>query len=189
MNHSQPGCNFCHRNFLPEICFLTLSPSAMFAAMEQNPYASPQSFEPPAAVEANQAVGYRLFSPQQIGVATFLGAPVAGAFFLSQNYRQLGNTGAGTQSLVWGLLGTILLMIVSFFLPENFPNSVIPIGCTFGMLYAAKHLQGPAVEQHTVRGGRLGSWWTVVGVGLLSFAIICAIVFTVVFMTLADSSV
>ena len=69
----------------------------------------------------------KLFSAGQITLATFLGAPIAGCLLLARNYRELGNGAAAWQSLVAGIVSTILLFLIAFWLPENFPNMVLPI--------------------------------------------------------------
>ncbi|MBS0210095.1 MAG: hypothetical protein JSS27_14195 [Planctomycetes bacterium] len=139
--------------------------------MDTNPYAPPNQLDP----AANPAIPYKLYSPQQVALATFLGAPIAGTWFLFQNYRQSGRAGAGVQALVLGLLATVALLTLSSFLPENFPNIALPLVQVFAMLYIAKALQGKEVEAHVAQGGQLGSWWAVVGIGLLCLIVIVGV--------------
>ena len=126
----------------------------------------------------NEAV--RLYSPALITVATLLGAPVAGCILLAHNYRSLGKQATAKQLLIWGTLGTALLLVVAFFLPENFPNKVIPIAYTAGMHQAVKQLHRKDYESHIENGGAKGSTWKAIitGVGCL-----CAI-FVIIFLVL-----
>jgi hypothetical protein len=133
-----------------------------------------------ATPDANQTHSYELYSPQQVALAAFLGAPIAACWFIARNYRNLGNNQAGNVWLVSGLIGTVAILAICFYLPDGFPNQLIPISYTFGLLYAAKAVQGEAVTQHTAAGGRLGSWWTVAGVGLLCLIAILVIAFGIV---------
>jgi hypothetical protein len=154
--------------------------------VEVNPYEAPRANEGPgdAALSGAEAPTYRLYSPQQIGLGAFLGAPIAACWFLARNYRHLGNDEAANQSLVWGTLSTIAILAICFFLPDGFPNQLIPIAYTVGLLQLAKKLQGDAVAKHIAAGGRLGSSWEVAGVGLLCLVVILAIIFGVVFFIL-----
>jgi len=127
-------------------------------------------------LEASSATG-TLFSPTQIAVAAFLGAPIAACWFLSRNYRALDQGRSAAQSLLWGVLGTAALLGISFFLPDNFPSQALPLGYTFGLYYVAKQLQGETVAEHIATGGRLGSWWNVVGISLICLVLIVGTIF------------
>jgi hypothetical protein len=152
-------------------------------AMSLNPYQSPPEAAPVTSAGGNAAPAptYELYSPQQIGVAAFLGAPIAACWFIARNFRNLGNHQAETLWLIGGLIGTVAVLVVSFFLPAGFPNQLIPLGYLFGLLYATKRVQGEAINRHIAAGGQLGSWWKVVGVGLLCLAVILGIIFAIVF--------
>jgi hypothetical protein len=131
--------------------------------------------------ETSSATG-ALFSPKQIATAAFLGAPIAACWFLSRNYRALDQGRSAVQSLLWGVLGTAALLGISFFLPDNFPNQALPLGYTFGLYQFAKRMQGETVAEHVATGGRLGSWWKVVGVSLVFLVLIVIAIFGVVFV-------
>lgn len=125
-------------------------------------------------MEATDSPTHKLYSPGQIALSAFLGSPLAACWFWSRNFQRLGRVSSSTQCLIWGAIGTAALLTLSFFLPERFPNSAIPMGYTFGLLQAAKQTHGAIVAQHLSAGGRLGSWWAVVGVSLLFLAAILA---------------
>jgi hypothetical protein len=117
-------------------------------------------------------VSARLYSVGQITLATFLGAPVAGCLLLDRNYRALGRSAAAWQSLAAGVVSTILLVLIGFRLPENFPNMALPVAYCVGMRQLAKYLHGEALSDHLNSGGRKGSWVITVVVGLGGLIII-----------------
>ena len=125
---------------------------------------------------------HKLYSPGQIALAAFLGSPLAACWFWARNYQRLGQSSSSTQCLIWGAVGTAALLAISFFLPERFPSQAIPIGYTFGLLQAAKHTYGSVIAQHLSAGGRLGSWWAVVGISLLFLIVVLAVLFGVVLL-------
>ena len=133
-------------------------------------------------MEATDSPIHKLYSPGQIALAAFLGSPLAACWFWSRNYRQLNQPRSANQCLVWGIAGTAVLLTVSFFLPEHFPNSAIPIGYTVGLRQAAQQTHGGTVTQHIAAGGHLGSWWAVVGISLGCLLLVIAVIFGVVLL-------
>jgi hypothetical protein len=68
----------------------------------------------------------RLWSPRQIAVAAFLGSPLAAGWFLSRNYAALADESRSRRALWMGLVATALVVAIGFFLPRDFPKSVLP---------------------------------------------------------------
>jgi hypothetical protein len=133
-------------------------------------------------METTETPIHKLYSPGQIALAAFLGSPLAACWFWSRNYQRLGQPSSSTQCLIWGTVGTIALLAISFFLPERFPNQVIPMGYTFGLLQAARQVHGSIVTKHLSAGGRLGSWWAVVGISLLILVFVLAALFGIILL-------
>ena len=123
-------------------------------------------YQPPkASVESAGAGEAKLYTAGQVGLATFLGTPLAGCLLLAANYGVLGRGSARRQAIVWGVLSAVALLVLSMHLPEKFPNSVIPIGYTAGIYQFAKVSEGEAHKARFAAGGRQSNW-KVVGIGL-----------------------
>lgn len=148
--------------------------------MDPNPYAPPESQVTDVAGGAGLPPGTRLYSPGQIFLASFLGGPFAGAWLFSRNYRAFDKDRSAAQSLWIGLGFTVALAAVSFVLPKNFPNLVLPLAYSFALRYYAKAIFGKSFDEHVAGGGEKGSWWTVVGVAVLCVAAFLALVFALV---------
>jgi hypothetical protein len=125
----------------------------------------------------------KLYSPALITLATFLGAPVAGCILLAHNNRMLGRRAAARQWLLWGTVGTALLLVVAFLLPDKLPHYVLPIGYTVAMHQVVERLYGPEYTRHIDNGGPAGSAWKAVGIGLASFCAIMAVIVGVVLVS------
>ena len=69
----------------------------------------------------------RFYTPRQIYLASFVGSPIAAAWFFSRNYAAMSERSKGIRAIWMGLLATILLFVISTYLPEKFPNTVLPI--------------------------------------------------------------
>ena len=115
---------------------------------------------------------YKLYTPSGVGLATFLGSPIAGSVLMAINYRRLGNRAAAGKAAALGFLGTIALASVAALLPQ--PISMgLGIGAWIGMNSLAKAFQGEQIIQHTARGGELASNWRAAGVSLLVTLFLC----------------
>jgi|SRR6516165_5607473 hypothetical protein len=125
---------------------------------------------------------YKLYSAKAITLATFLGAPIAGCILLAHNFRKLGDTRAATAAVIWGIVITAVIMIVCFFLPEKFPNSVIPAVYTVSMYQFVKHRQAEALSEHVKHGGSLASAWAAAGIGLVWLCLLLLLCFGVFFV-------
>ena len=110
------------------------------------------------------ARSHRLYSVGQITFATWGASPLAGCLLLSSNYRVLQRSGAARQSLLWGVLSTILLFAFTFSLAV--PRMVLPVVCACAMWPLASYLQSDAIKDHLAAGGKKGSWWVTVGLSV-----------------------
>jgi hypothetical protein len=152
--------------------------------LDPNPYAPPKSnVEGAAAVAPSEPVPTeRLYSLNQIAVATFLGTPVAGAWLTARNQETLGRAQESSRTWTIGIATTLLLLVVSYLLPDRFPNSVLPLACALGFRALAEARFGPAISAHRNAGGRWFSWWQVVGIGLLCALILVAVVLVIAYV-------
>jgi len=127
----------------------------------------------------------KLFSVGQITLATFIGMPVAGCLLLAQNYKCLGKITAAWQTLALGVALTIILFFIGFWLPENFPNAVLPMIYTIAMRQLLKYLQGDAIAAYEAQGKK-GSWVVTAGVIIGCLILITAIVFGAVVLLIPE---
>jgi hypothetical protein len=124
----------------------------------------------------------KLFSVGQITLATSLGAPIAGGLLIASNYRNLGKRTAAWHSITLGTASTIVIFVLAYWLPENFPNMALPVAYCFGMRQFAMHLQGEAISNHLKVGGEKSSWLIPIGVGLGCLAILFGLVVGSIFL-------
>src|ERR1035438_7528030 len=90
---------------------------------------------------------YTLFNAESVGLATFLGTPIAGSILMAVNYRRLGKGSKAAAVLVIALLVTALALWLGSLMPQG-ASAAIALVLFFGATRAAKALQGAAVEQH-----------------------------------------
>jgi hypothetical protein len=116
-----------------------------------------------------------LYSPGAVGLATFFGAPIAGAVVMAINYRRLGRPGSATKAVIWGLVGTAALLALSFAISSHSAGLPIAIVPLVVMLQLARSQQGETFERHKAAGGPVASMWKAFGIGVVSLVAILAI--------------
>ena len=139
----------------------------------------------PAALDyaAQPTTQQALYSPQAVGLATFLGSPIAGGIIMAMNYRRLGRLASGRIAIVGGLIATAALVGLGFALPEHSPAFLTAILPFLVMFQVAKQLQGEAVERHRRSGGKIASMWKASAIGLGCLLALMAIVIAIVIET------
>jgi low temperature requirement protein LtrA len=93
--------------------------------------------------------------------------------------KKLSSAGKGRaagKSLAAGVASTSFILLIAFYLPENFPNMALPVAYCFGMRQLVRYLQGGAIDNHLKAGGRKGSWGLTVAVGLGCLVIIFGLI-------------
>ncbi|MDN6857572.1 hypothetical protein QO207_13325, partial [Pseudomonas sp. CAN2814] len=77
---------------------------------------------------------------------------------------------------------TLLIFVLAWFLPDNFPAAPINIAAVFAMHQYAKQNTSDALDRHAAAGGGYLSNWRAFGVSLLFLIVIMALVFAVAFL-------
>ena len=111
----------------------------------------------------------RLYSPNHISLAAFLGSPLAGALLMALNYRRVGLRPAATRAALLGLAATAVLMPLAMVLPDWIPGPVLPIAYVLSMRQLAMMIQRsrltPLLSQLQPEAPPV-SWGKAAGVGL-----------------------
>ena len=153
--------------------------------MSENPYEAPRGSTFDAIGAASIAPPYKLYQVNQIGIAAFIGAPIAGCWFMAKNFTRLGDSARGIWWLIGGTIATAIAIGIGFVLPENFPSQFIAIGYLVALIQLAKSTQGEALAKHKAAGGEFGSWGEVVGMSLLFLIGLLAMIFGAVVVFVA----
>lgn len=140
---------------------------------EPNP--NPYAFVPAATAheESQPASGMTLHPLHGAVIACFLGSPIGAAVVFALNYFRLGKRTAAWATIAAGFLITVALLAVCLSLPDDIANNRLTgvgiVGAQMGAAFAiGKWLQGPALEEHEARGGKIASAWYDAGIGLLA---------------------
>lgn len=139
-----------------------------------NPFQTPQADLQQATTNQQP-----LYSIAGIGVATFIGTPLAGAWLLAHNLQLLGQ--AHRVAMVWGISVALLLvtLVLAVVLPDEVPALPFAIAQLMVMIMLAKNLQEADLQQHADVGGAFLSNWRAAGIGLLFTIGMAALMFAV----------
>ncbi|VXC99600.1 conserved membrane hypothetical protein [Pseudomonas sp. 8Z] len=131
---------------------------------QDNPFQTPQAELQQADAGVSQQPLYRIAA---IGVGTFLGTPLAGAWMLAHNLQLLGK--AHQVAMVWGVAVALFVLTIAsgFVLPEEVPAMPFAIAQLVAMVMLAKHLSGAEILRHDLAGGAFLSNWRAAGVAIL----------------------
>jgi len=121
---------------------------------------------------------YRLYDSRGVGLATFFGSPLAGAFLMAANYNRLGKSNNGVLAVALGAIATALLVCVGF--SQSSGASILGIACFVATLQIAKWLQGAAVDEHVAHGGALESKWKAFWIGIATLAVLFVAIVAVI---------
>ncbi|MFC2129705.1 ankyrin repeat domain-containing protein [Bacteroidota bacterium] len=113
----------------------------------------------------------RLFSRTQVSVVTFFGTPIAGAILMARNFKALEKPESARNSIINGILGTIVLILMGVFLPKWFPDLVLPAASIIAIQIWYTRTQKKAYDQHIKAGGLSGPATPVVVIGIIGFAV------------------
>jgi hypothetical protein len=149
--------------------------------MSHNPYAPPKAdVGGPTAAAAAAGVPHpveQLYSPNQIAIGAFLGTPLAAGWLAAHNYRAMRQPREAGRVLGLGIIATIVVMAIAYYLPDSVPSVVFPIAYCVAIYQAADSKFKAVVAAHRTAGGTMRSSWRVVGIGLLCALIVVAVMF------------
>ncbi|KXS53062.1 MAG: hypothetical protein AWU57_2555 [Marinobacter sp. T13-3] len=124
----------------------------------------------------------KLLSPAQIAGGAFWGGPLATVYYLRKNYLALGKDDYAQKTLAYGVLFVIALLALLPFIPESFPNLVIPLGYCVAARQIAISTQMEKAQIEETEGYTFESNWKIFGVGALTLLAFFALALSVIMM-------
>lgn len=132
----------------------------------------------------------KFYSQKAIGLATFLGGPMAAGYLIRENYLNLEEEENGKKALIIGILSTIFLFVGIFSIPEsfieNFPSQLLPGIYTVIIYFIVDKIHGKILKQHKIEGNEFHSKWKAAGIGIVSMFIIIAGLLGAAFLSYDD---
>jgi hypothetical protein len=135
----------------------------------------------------NNTKDIKLYSSKAISGATFLGGPLAAGYLIGENFKALDKPNDGRNSLIIGIISTIILFGGIFMIPENLidkiPQQLIPIAYTGIIWGIVEWKQGDILKSHKENGNSFFSGWRAAGIGFISLLILSIGIFGYIFLS------
>ncbi|MGO4894753.1 hypothetical protein [Flavobacterium sp. W21_SRS_FM6] len=119
--------------------------------------------------------GNKVYSPTQAALGALLGGPIASAYFIKQNFFALKDDESIKKTNLFGSLAIAFVLAILPFLPENFPNMVIPIITIVSTRLLIETFQFKKEDISNSEDLDFQSNWKVFFVGLISLIIFMVI--------------
>lgn len=115
----------------------------------------------------------KIWTPLQIGVASFVAGPLGGCYFMGDNLKTLGNQNSFKNMLWIGIGGNLALILLTLFISPYIPTQVITMAYVVALFTYAKQTQGETIARFLREGGVRGSW---LRLGLISALLLMGLV-------------
>lgn len=116
------------------------------------------------------------YSQKAIGIATFIGGPIAAGYLIRENYKALDETEKGNNILIISIIATIALFALIFSIPEHIidkiPKVIIPAIYTSTIVFWVEQTFGATFKQHEENKYTFFSRWRAAGIGAVSLLIL-----------------
>lgn len=137
--------------------------------------------------QKNTTKNLKFYSQKSIGLATFIGGPLAAGYLIKENFNALNKPDEGKKSLIIGIISTILIFGGLFMIPESIanriPNQILPI-IYIGIIYIiVEKIHGKILNNHKEFGNEFFSGWKAAGIGLVSLVILAIGVFGYIYLS------
>lgn len=128
----------------------------------------------------------KFYSQKSIGLASFIGGPLAAGYLIKENYKALNQAKKGKTAFIISIIATLILFGSLYVIPESImdkiPNMVIPAIYT-GIIYLiVEKIHGKLLNNHDENNYPFYSGWRAAGIGVISLIILIAIVFASIFL-------
>ena len=127
----------------------------------------------------------KIFSPNQVLAAAFLGGPMAMVYVLWKNFQTLENPHGMHQILFWGSIFIIALMLFSPLLPNSWLDFVIPFAYPFAAWSLAESFQMTKQAIADSQAYEFQSAWNVIAVSIVFLVAMIVVAFTWFFVLVA----
>jgi hypothetical protein len=127
----------------------------------------------------------KIYSPNQVLAAAFLGGPMAMVYVLWKNFQTLEDPHGMHQILVWGSIFVVALMVFSPLLPNSWLDFVIPFAYPLAAWSLAESFQMSKQAIADSQAYEFQSAWNVIAVSMVLLAAMVVVAFAWFFVLVA----
>lgn len=137
--------------------------------------------------QTNPTKNVTFYSQKAIGIATFIGGPMAAGYLIRENYFALNKPDNGNKAFLISIIATFILFGGIFIIPDNIiekiPNQILPLAYT-GIIYLiVEKIHGTILKDHEKKENKFFSAWKAAGIGFISLMILATIALSYIFLS------
>ncbi|WP_166114244.1 hypothetical protein [Pseudoalteromonas sp. Z9A5] len=130
-----------------------------------------------------------VYSPGQIIAATFIGGPLAAAYFLKKSFESINKNDLAKKTFYGYLILSAIIIVILPFLPDETPNMLIPIAYLIPMIVILKEHYLTKTQISDSEEYAFESNWKVFGVSLAASVLFVGISVGVTWVTMPEEDV
>lgn len=121
----------------------------------------------------------KLYSQNAVVIAAFVAGPLAAGYLIGENFKALGQPKFARNSLLLGILSSVLLFFLLYVLPgatfDKIPRFLIPVLCAGVTFWVVSSTQGAVLHANRADKNIFFSPWRVAAVAAISSVVLVAI--------------
>jgi hypothetical protein len=129
-----------------------------------------------------QPVNSRVYTPWQVGVSCLIGGPASATWLIAENFRVFDEPKKRKLTFLYGAITLLALIGLGLVLPKHSSGTVLAAVVAGVTKEITKQQQGSRIEELRVKGGRIASWWSAVGIGVIGLVATLAVVVLMVLL-------
>ncbi len=118
------------------------------------------------------------YTRHQIGVAAFVGGPLAAGWLMSRTFNAFGNPD-GASRTVYISIAAVVAIIVGVFLWPDVPSALFPALTVGGYVAACNAYLGASLDEYLEQDGDRASWWGVFGKSIVAVVVTIGAIFAI----------
>ncbi|MBH0077039.1 hypothetical protein I6F48_16050 [Pseudoalteromonas sp. SWYJ118] len=130
-----------------------------------------------------------IYSPGQIIAATFIGGPLAAAYFLKKSFESINKNDLAKKTFYGYLILSAIIIVISPFLPDETPNMLIPIAYLIPVVMILKEHYLTKTQISDSEEYEFESNWKVFGISLAAIVFYMGIFVGVTWVTMPEEDV
>lgn len=118
---------------------------------------------------------FRLYTPEHITMACFIGTPIASGWLMAHNWVALNRRPAAVLTMIVSILATGVVLVLGSFLRGPMAELVSLVMLTVVVHFLSRGLHGHLVENHREVGGPVASGYAAAARGVFTLVMVVAV--------------
>ena len=130
------------------------------------------------------AISPKVYQPNMIRVATFIGGPLVAGYMIAENFKAFNEYDKAKKTWLFTIIFTIALFGLAAAIPDNvnIPRVVFPVIYAWSAFALTNQYQGKLITAHLNNGGEKFNWGRSIVIGLIGMVVLVVLIAVPVFI-------